>query len=193
MSYPPRLLCMLCSEALCSCLCILSSRLAPQCACVSCCCWNKMSGDDFCFHPVCFFTTGQAIASLGWKNPVFVINQVWITTWCPLSQVCSKCQEQKAASEFHRDCNKPDGLRGRCRACEAAAGQARRMARVKAEAPAAAPAKLCSRCRLEKPGVSHSAMRRQGNTLSLRISQSRTPHVPQPHATLEPEHLALYP
>lgn len=67
-------------------------------------------------------------------------------------QMCTKCHDQKAASEFHRDCNKPDGLRGRCRACEAAAGQARRMAKMKGEAPAA-DAKMCARCNIEKPGI----------------------------------------
>lgn len=76
----------------------------------------------------------------------------------PLVQVCSKCREQKAAAEFHRDCNKPDGLRGRCRTCEAEAGQARRAARTKTEAPTVA-AKLCRRCGLEKPGVRVSTRR----------------------------------
>ena len=80
--------------------------------------------------------------------------------------MCSKCQEQKAASEFHRDCNKPDGLRGRCRACEAAAGQARRMARIKAEVPPA-QARLCSRCNLEKPGACLSSPARCEITESL--------------------------
>ncbi|KAK9918280.1 hypothetical protein WJX75_002808 [Coccomyxa subellipsoidea] len=62
---------------------------------------------------------------------------------------CSKCHEQKPAAEFHRDCNKPDGLRGRCRTCEAAAGQVRRQSRHKTLEPTV-DSKLCRRCNIEK-------------------------------------------
>ncbi|CAL8464099.1 g3634 [Coccomyxa elongata] len=65
------------------------------------------------------------------------------------SKQCSKCHEQKPAAEFHRDCNKPDGLRGRCRACEAQAGQVRRQSRHKTLEPTV-ESKVCRRCNIEK-------------------------------------------
>lgn len=67
-------------------------------------------------------------------------------------QQCSKCHEQKPAAEFHRDCNKPDGLRGRCRACEAQAGQVRRQSRHKTLEPTV-ESKVCRRCNIEKSGA----------------------------------------
>ncbi|BDA49224.1 hypothetical protein COCOBI_13-3340 [Coccomyxa sp. Obi] len=65
------------------------------------------------------------------------------------SKQCSKCHEQKPAAEFHRDCNKPDGLRGRCRNCEAQAGQVRRRSRHKTLEPTV-ESKVCRRCNIEK-------------------------------------------
>jgi hypothetical protein len=70
---------------------------------------------------------------------------------CMTAQECSSCKESKPASEFHRDCNKPDGLRGRCRSCESVAGQVRRQSRHKTLEPTV-ESKKCRRCEQTKRG-----------------------------------------
>ena len=75
----------------------------------------------------------RSCSPLVWVCPVWVCDSALdirnparkVRSRVACAQACSKCGEQKDAAHFHRDCNKPDGLRGRCRACEAAAGQAR--------------------------------------------------------------------
>jgi hypothetical protein len=66
--------------------------------------------------------------------------------------VCSNCTIVKPASDFHRDSNKQDGLRGRCKECEAKAGRERRSKRPKTHEPTVTH-KVCCRCGKDKPGA----------------------------------------
>ena len=46
-----------------------------------------------------------------------------------LVQVCTRCEQELPAASFHKDRNKSDGLRGRCKPCESLNQTARRITR----------------------------------------------------------------
>ncbi|KAK9843911.1 hypothetical protein WJX84_009960 [Apatococcus fuscideae] len=65
------------------------------------------------------------------------------------NKVCSKCEKELPADSFHKDRNKSDGLRGRCRACEALSQTVRRVTRAPVDEPTVT-SKVCRRCGEEK-------------------------------------------
>ncbi|KAK9851333.1 hypothetical protein WJX84_005631 [Apatococcus fuscideae] len=65
------------------------------------------------------------------------------------SKVCTRCEQELPAASFHKDRNKSDGLRGRCKPCESLNQTARRITRAPVLEPTV-PSKVCRRCGEQK-------------------------------------------
>ena len=100
-----------------------------------------------------------------------------------LAQVCCKCREEKAASEFSRKSDCLDGLNSRCRMCVNTARRAR--ARQLAVDAGNALPMFCKGCDMMKPGASQSACT-QWIFLELRWCAEWTWHKPE-----QPDFLCL--